>query len=64
MTEPEAQEQPAARRAKELQRERVEALLEEQRRHEERAGIRRLRFRGPAPRPGARDESGWAPVDP
>jgi cytochrome c-type biogenesis protein CcmH/NrfG len=64
MMDAEVQAKPAARRAKELQRERVEALLEEQRRREERIGIRRLRFRGPPSRPGARDESQWSPVDP
>lgn len=62
--DPEARDRRALRRAKELQRERVEALLEEQRRREERAGIRRLRFRGPPVRPGARDQAQWTPVDP
>ena len=60
----EAQENTAGRRAKELQRERVEALLEEQRRRDERAGVRRLRFRGPPARRDVRDESQWSPVDP
>jgi hypothetical protein len=60
----EAREMRALRRAKELQRERVEALLEEQRRREERAGIKRLRFRGSPGRPGSRDGARWTPVDP
>lgn len=60
----EAREMRALRRAKEMQRERVEALLEEQRRSEERAGIRRLRFRGPPGRPAPRDGAQWTPADP
>jgi hypothetical protein len=57
-------DRPAAQqRAREVQRERVEALLEEQRRREERVGIRR-RVRGAAAWPDARDGEPWGPTDP
>ncbi len=56
-------DRPAALRAREVQRERVAALLEEQRRREERAGLRR-RVRGAAAWPERRDEERWSPADP
>jgi len=56
-------DRPAAQRAREVQRERVEALLEEQRRREERVGIRR-RVRGAAAWPDPRDAEPWGPTDP
>jgi hypothetical protein len=56
-------DRPEAQRAREVQRERVAALLEEQRRREERAGLRR-RVRGMAAWPEGRDGEPWGPTDP
>ncbi len=54
---------PKPRRATEVQRERVEALLEEQRRREERVGLRR-RVRSAAAWPQTRAGEPWGPADP
>jgi hypothetical protein len=56
-------DRPAAQRAREVQRERVAALLEEQRRREERAGVRRP-VRGMAAWSEGRDGEPWGPADP
>lgn len=56
-------DRPEAQRAREVQRERVAALLEEQRRREERAGLRR-RVRGAAAWPETRDGEPLGPADP
>jgi hypothetical protein len=48
-------DRPKAQRAREVQQERVEALLEEQRRREERVGLRR-RVRGASGWPQTREE--------
>ena len=55
---------PVVRRPREVQRERVEALLEEQRRREERADVRRIRFRSVSGGRELRDREQWTPVDP
>jgi len=52
--EHETVDRPTVRRSRELQRERVEALLEEQRRREERVEMRRRRFGRTAETPGER----------
>ncbi len=57
-------ERPVARRSTEVQRERVEALLEEQRRREERADSRRTRFRRVLEGPETRAENHWTPLEP
>jgi len=56
-------DRPKTQRAREVQQERVAALLEEQRRREERVGLRR-RVRGPAGWPETRDGEPWGPADP
>ncbi len=62
--EHETTDRPAARRSREAQRERVEALLEEQRRREERTEIRRTRFRKVLEEPSVRTAEQWTPLDP
>ncbi len=56
-------DRPKAQRAREVQQERVAELLEEQRRREERVGLRR-RVRGAAAWPETRDGEPWGPADP
>jgi hypothetical protein len=54
---------PASRSARDVQRERVAELLEEQRRRDERVSLRR-RVRGVAGWPERREGQPWGPTDP